>query len=793
MRKIMICLLLLSGIGWGQPSDDLKIGIALRGGGALGFAHIGSLSVIDSLGIPIDYVAGTSMGGLIGGLYAIGFSATELEEFVMEIDWQDIFDDMPERKYLPYLIKKNSGRYQLSLDLKGITPSLPDGLVAGRKIYNLIFSKTYPYEGIESFDDLPIPFRCIGSDIITSKEIVFSSGSLAKAMRTTMSIPTVFDPVRYGDSLIVDGGILNNFPVDVVKKMGADYVIGLDLIQPRRDVDYYDNLLKILDRTMDVPREAKLLHITDMADLLIEQNIDRFSLADFDKETIPRIIRRGKKAAYENIDQLIALKERLTSGEKKSAKKISGIEVKGNSRISKTQIERILHIGTGNDYREEDLKEQVERFNKASNLTRVEYIVQEDEDDSVLLLIDIWENKNPVPKNIRFVGNKQISDEFLLNFLGLQTGKAIDLPKILHNTTLLYGLGYFKDIRHQIDQNTDKTIDVLFEIKEKSEQKFLFGIHYDDFYKLVGIIGVRFTNLIFPGIYLETDLQFSGLTIFRTDLYYPSRSMDFPVYPILSLGYQSVPRDVYDSTGVRTARYDERGWYFGGGVGLSISKFLNYEGKLLLEYPNIILEIGDPGEKQGEIKDKILAFTSDLNLDLLDNVLIPNEGIKFKAFLELSTKNVGSSYNYVRLATTFDYYNTFSKNHTARFFAMYLRSWHEEPFYKTIFFIGGPKSFVGLNYMQAHGPQFSVLRAEYRWQFLSGLYLTGIVNTALKYELGLPDISTSGKPLWGYGFSFMYSSIMGPIKLYLTWGDKTPYDPGGAKEIRYYFWAGYSL
>ena len=192
MRKIIVFVLLLLGTSWAQQSKDLKIGIELRGGGAVGFAHIGSLSVIDSLGIPIDYVAGTSMGGLIGGLYAIGFSAEELEEFVMGIDWQDIFDDIPARKYHPYLIKKNSGRYQLSLDIKGITPSLPDGLVAGRKIYNLLFSKTYPYEGIKSFDDLPIPFRCIGSDLITSKEIVFSSGSLAKAMRTAMSIPTVF-------------------------------------------------------------------------------------------------------------------------------------------------------------------------------------------------------------------------------------------------------------------------------------------------------------------------------------------------------------------------------------------------------------------------------------------------------------------------------------------------------------------------------------------------------------------------------------------------------------------------
>ena len=144
MDKKIVILFLLLAIGFGKASDDLKIGIALRGGGALGFAHIGSLSVIDSLGIPIDYIAGTSMGGLMGGLYAIGFSPQEMEEFVTGIDWRDIFDDNPSRKYLPYLIKRNSGKYQLALDLKGLSPALPDGLIrhliirGGQKNYALI-------------------------------------------------------------------------------------------------------------------------------------------------------------------------------------------------------------------------------------------------------------------------------------------------------------------------------------------------------------------------------------------------------------------------------------------------------------------------------------------------------------------------------------------------------------------------------------------------------------------------------------------------------------------------------
>jgi len=259
-----------------QAENRTKVGLALRGGGALGFAHIGSLAVIDSLEIPIDYVAGTSMGGLVGAMYSMGFSAAEMKEFVLSIDWRDIFNDKPTRDYLPYLVKKNSGKYQLELSISGLSPTLPKGLIAGQKIYETFFNITYPYEGISSFDDLPIPFRCIGADLVTGEEMIFSNGSLAKAMRATMSIPTVFDPVRYGNALIIDGGMTNNFPVDVIKTMGSNFLIGLNLVSPQKTADYYDDLLKIIDRTLDVPRAQKLQQTINMADLLIEQDISGF-------------------------------------------------------------------------------------------------------------------------------------------------------------------------------------------------------------------------------------------------------------------------------------------------------------------------------------------------------------------------------------------------------------------------------------------------------------------------------------------------------------------------------------
>ena len=200
MKKIIIYVFLMVAVSFAQQNDRIKIGLALRGGGALGFAHIGALAVIDSLEIPIDYVAGTSMGGLVGALYAMGYSAEEMEALVLSFDWQDIFNDNISRDYLPYMIKKNSGKYQIDLDISGYSPTLPVGLIPGQKIYDTFFFITYLYEGIKSFDDLPISFRCIGADLVSGEEVIFSKGSLAKAMRATMSIPTIL--IRYNTMIL---------------------------------------------------------------------------------------------------------------------------------------------------------------------------------------------------------------------------------------------------------------------------------------------------------------------------------------------------------------------------------------------------------------------------------------------------------------------------------------------------------------------------------------------------------------------------------------------------------------
>jgi NTE family protein len=190
---------------FGELDARPKIGLTLSGGGARGFAHIGALKMIDSLQIPVDYIAGTSMGGIIGALYASGYSAEKIEQMAYEANWEELFTDRPPRSSIPYLQKKDDGKFQIELGLDGFTPVIPSGLVGGQKIALLFANLTASTPHTLHFDSLSIPYRCITVDLLSGREVVLKRGSLAKAMRATMAIPTVFSPVEWGDSLLVDG------------------------------------------------------------------------------------------------------------------------------------------------------------------------------------------------------------------------------------------------------------------------------------------------------------------------------------------------------------------------------------------------------------------------------------------------------------------------------------------------------------------------------------------------------------------------------------------------------------
>ncbi len=227
------------------PKKRLKIGVALEGGGALGLAHVGVLRWFEDHHIPIDYIAGTSMGGLVGGLYATGKSPAELKAIVHNQDWNAIIVGQGNYRDLSFRRKEDQQAFpnRLEVGLKhGF--SLPSGLNSGQGVSLLIDRETLPYTHTGSFDDLPIPFRCVATNLVTGKSFVFDHGSLAQALRATMSLPGVFAPVRDGNDVYVDGGLLGNLPTDVVRQMGADVVIAVHLETAPTDASQIQSLFE---------------------------------------------------------------------------------------------------------------------------------------------------------------------------------------------------------------------------------------------------------------------------------------------------------------------------------------------------------------------------------------------------------------------------------------------------------------------------------------------------------------------------------------------------------------------
>lgn len=296
----MALTLHLSAQGTGRakvvPPGRPTIGLVLEGGGALGFAHIGAIEWLEAHHIPVDYVAGTSMGGLVGGLYAAGNSPDEIKAFVDRIHWPGVLSGQVPFQDLSYRRKEDKLAYpnRLEFGLKhGI--SLPRGLNSGAAV-GLLFDRTLmPYYDLKSFDDLPIPFRCVATDLTTGQKHVFEDGSLAQAMRATMSIPGVFAPVQHGNDIYSDGAAVDNLPVDVARAMGADVVIAVYLDTGKVKVESLSSPLAIAGRNVSIMVSANEQASMKDANVLLKADVSKFGTTDFDKSA--EIIPQGEKAA----------------------------------------------------------------------------------------------------------------------------------------------------------------------------------------------------------------------------------------------------------------------------------------------------------------------------------------------------------------------------------------------------------------------------------------------------------------------------------------------------------------
>jgi NTE family protein len=381
-----------------------KIGLALSGGGARGAAHVGVLKVLEELQIPVDYIAGTSMGAVIGGLYASGMSSGEIEHQLNTIDWTTVFDDNPPRPERSQRRKSDDRLYlvdgKIGVSEDGL--NLPKSAVEGQKFNLILKTLTLPVTDINNFDDLPIPFRAVAMDITTGDEVVLGEGDLATAMHASMAIPAVFSPIKLDGKILVDGGAANNLPISVVRTMGADIVIAIDISTPLLEQ-------KDLDRPLAV--------IAQLTGLLTRRNVESqlLTLTDDDVLIIPTLESVGSMS----FDRVV---EAIQQGEQAATKQ--------QVQLSTLSLDN----------------EQYEAYVKMQKRSA-------------------WQQ--PIVAFVRINNNSGISDEVIQSHLAIKVGEPLDIKNIEEGVETVYGLDIFESVRYDLVTEEGKT-GVMVSAQEKS-------------------------------------------------------------------------------------------------------------------------------------------------------------------------------------------------------------------------------------------------------------------------------------------------------------------------------------
>jgi NTE family protein len=401
-----------------------RIGLVLSGGGARGVAHIGVLKVIDDLRIPIDAIAGTSMGAVVGGLYASGLSAREIEAIVTSLNWQDAFRDTPPRRDLTFRRKLEDQNFlvKFPLGLRAGRFQLPKGLIQGQKLNQALRRLTLPVAGIEAFDDLPIRFRAVATDLETGDAVIMSHGDLTSAMRASLSAPGVFSPVEREGRLLVDGGLSENLPADVVRAMNVDVLIVVDVGAPLADrsrltsVPAISNQMLAILISRDSKRQRALLGADDV---IIDPPLADASSFDFGN--VKRVINAGEKAARESQSRLSVFSvDAATFGQYVARKdaargklpRIEFVKVAQGSEEYAEPLRRIFKDVVGKPLDPEHLAERVTGYYGRGNLEALDYELVTDEQGREGLSLQARRNSWG-PNYVRFGLNLQ--DDFAGN------------------------------------------------------------------------------------------------------------------------------------------------------------------------------------------------------------------------------------------------------------------------------------------------------------------------------------------------------------------------------------------
>lgn len=744
-----------------QVQNRPKVGLVLSGGGAKGSAHIGVLKVIEEVGLPVDYVVGTSMGSIMGGIYALGYSASELEDIIKDVDWSLYMSNKVPRSAQSFQAKRNEMEYQLSVPFStglgllaemqksgagnysigaSFVSSLPAGFINGQKVLNMLSGLSVGYQDSIDFATLPIPFACVAVDLIANKEIVLYSGSLPTSIRASMAIPGVFDPVRIGNMVLIDGGFKNNFPVDVCKAMGADIIIGVDVgSKGNLDADKTQSLPQLFSQMLNMITTGEHEDNEALCDIIIRPEISDFGSLSFDTASIDTLIERGYQAAAQK-------------------------------RVELENLKRYL-----NYYKYKTSEDVVKNITKAINMYKDNFAISGIECRGVSERDSKW-----------LISKAHLHNKFIVT--------GVDIENAI---SVFYGTGIYSSVTHHFE-GEHQPFKLVFNLETNQPHNFSFGIRYDsdeaaNIHLNLGLNANRMNKLrLDVGGRLGINPQYC-FTLSFAPYYLPRIGLEYD-YKNIHLWY-SLPSSRFKLMSDSFYRYQVEGFLaesysksFTSKVGYRYSYHSRYQTS------NSIL----PEDRESY---HVSGLHCRLDYDILDDGYYPKKGIKTSLSLSHTfTQNLFEDNKDGNFSTAYwDFHSAISlcdklvlepSLYIRAIFGDKLNQLFGSPFSNAMGgdiagrYFDSQVPFAGLVSPMVCENYLGVAKADLRVQLADKFYLYGIYNYAT-FANSLSSFQQAVH-IHGAAMKLSYHSIMGPISAQVQWS--SIYD-----NIGLYFSAGFAF
>ena len=727
MRKFLLLWLVGLMLVPSVMAERKKVGLVLGGGGAKGVAHIGVLKVLEEAGIPIDYIAGTSMGAIVGGLYSVGYTAAEIDSMVRWQDWSMLLSDRVKRSNLTFPEKENSERYVFSLPFGRSKKEITiQGMIKGQNLQNLFSDLTIGYHDSVDFNQLNIPFACVALNVVDGQEYVFHHGSLPLAMRASMAIPAVFAPVRLDSMVLVDGGIKNNLgqsggPTAVInaslagvyktaKDMGADIIIGVDLgTSDLKQLERINTPWDIVGQIIALHGYEKYGPNKEQTDLLFRPNTDPYNSASFGETALDTLIDRGEQVARKQWDEILALKKKIVLSDSSDMHRKRLVHSYPVAPTDTFHIRRVLFEGI--DPRDEKWLTQISGLKENSLLT----VKKLQEAMSIVIGTNLYSNVS-----YKLVGERQ---EDLVLTVQEKSNSAINV-----------GLNF----------NSEDIVALLLNATFDNRAR------YHSKFSVTGRIGKR--------MYGRVDYAIERNSLRNINLSYMFTYHDLDVYNRGDKIVNTTYRHHFVELG-----YSDMNW-------------LNFKLKLGARYEyfdyNSFLYTAE-NQKYQVKPEGFISYFAQAHLETLDRRYFPSKGVSLQADYSIYTDNF----------VTYKGHTFFSALKLSFLSVLPLTS-HlsllpsidgrvligKDPAYPFLNVVGGdmperylPQQlpFAGINRMEIFDNSVAIVRLNLRQRIGQRHYISLIANYAI-HEDNFFDL-LKGESVWGGSIGYAYNSMFGPM------------------------------